>query len=357
MSDDLQCGRCGAPLAPPSDFGVWLVRCQYCGFEHELADRAGRQAFAERRQREAEGAAQELAAAAQRQLANQTKAKGTRNLTLLLVGVPILLVFGVVGVVVHLVSNATEQLVTIPTITAPPPALEGLADKARAAGCGTVVVQPAFENQEYSGSFHLVHSECIRFLAVADPPAALSLYITDPTGAVAAHPGASGPFDNTYCPKATGEYKLKLRGAAQFWIEALGCTRTFGTDPESTGKTKVGAKLKQLMTHGCYQISLATETFTDERKLTIPLDAGTCFDLFAATGVPDNELKLTLSTPFGETVAPIPPTANELELPYCAASAGPHIMELSAALDGPFSAAIAICTRSVLPKTLPKAAK
>jgi hypothetical protein len=26
MSEDLQCGRCGAPLALPSDFGVWLAR-------------------------------------------------------------------------------------------------------------------------------------------------------------------------------------------------------------------------------------------------------------------------------------------------------------------------------------------
>ncbi len=344
-------------MALPSDFGVWLVRCQYCGFEHELADRAGRQAFAERRQQEAARAAREQAAAVERQLADKKKASSARNLTLLLVAVPVLLIGGVVGLVVHLISVASEHVVTVPTTLTPPPALALLASKAKASGCNTVVDHPAFENKEYSGSFHLVKSECIRFLASAEPAAALSLYITDPTGAVAARPGTSGPFDSTYCPKTTGEYQVKLRGAPEFWIEALGCPRTFGTDADSTGKAKVGAKLKQLMTHGCYQISLATETFADERKLTVPLEAGTCFDLFAATGVPDNELTLTLSTPFGESVAPMPAAANELDLGYCAASSGPHIMELSAAVDGPFSAAIAICNRAVLPKTLPKAGK
>ena len=82
-----------------------------------------------------------------------------------------------------------------------------------------------------------------------------------------------------------------------------------------------------------------------------------CMDFIAATGVADNEIQSTMSSPFGESIAPLPAPATSIEIPYCAASAGPHVIEVSGAVNGPYSVAIAICTRKALPQALPKAGK
>ncbi len=345
-------------MALPSDFGVWLVRCQYCGFEHELPDRAGRQAYADRRRQELEGAARAQAEATARQAWNKKNARRRTIQGLLLVTVPIALVIGAVVFIESFVTFSSDtssaQLLRPST---PPPELLALSAKAKASGCPTAVDQPTFANKEYSGTYTLVKSECIRFLGVATPAAPLTLLITDPAGLVTTRAAPTGTLDASYCPKTEASYQVKVRGAPEFWLQALACPRKFGEDPLTTGKEKVAARLKELMTHGCFEIALANTVFFDDRKFTTSISPGTCFDVVGATGVADNELTVTMSTPFGESVAPMPAPATGFEVAYCAASAGPHVVEVGPAVNGPFSVAIAECSRNALPKVLPKAGK
>ncbi|HWZ89039.1 MAG TPA: hypothetical protein VNW92_09315 [Polyangiaceae bacterium] len=356
MSSDLQCARCGAPLAMPSDFGVWLARCQYCGFEHELPDRPQRQAYAERRSQEASQAAQ-----AQAQALAAASARKRSARTGLVVGLVIAAVglafAAVIGVTVY--NAATQSLgssALVPGL-APPPTLAALASKATAAGCPKVLDGPSAQSSEYKGTFTIVKRECMRFLAVSTPPAPLTLQVTNAAGAVTTRSAPAGTLDETFCAHENAEHLVKITGGPQFWVQALSCPRTFASDANTTGMTRVSERLKHLMSHGCYEISLAAATFSDERKLTTPLETGTCFDVLAATGVPDNLIQAKVTTPFGEDIAPLPAPTTDLEIPYCAAVAGPHVVELSPAIDGPFSIAIAICNRSALPKVLPKASK
>jgi hypothetical protein len=358
MSSDLQCARCGAPLALPSDFGVWLVRCQYCGFEHELPDRPARQAYAEQQRQDAARAAQAQAQAAAAERARQTTLRGRRATLVGSIAVTLVILVGVTGVVAYAVTHATNAI--IPTFalgTTPPPALSALASKATAEGCPTVLDGPSARSGDYQGTFAIVKRECMRFLAVSSTVTPLTLRVTDPAGAVSTRSAPSGTLDTTFCAKENANHVVKISGASPFWLEARTCPRTFANDASTTGMAHVSARLKQLMTHGCYEVSLAASTFSDERKLTTPLDAGMCFDLLAATGVTDNLIQAKISTPFGENIAPLPSPATNLEIPYCAATAGPHTVELSPAVDGPFSIAIAICNRSALPRVLPKATK
>ena len=359
---NLQCTRCGAPLVMPADYAVWGVRCQYCGFDCELPDRAARQAYAERQRAEAQRAAQAEQAAATQQAAIGKEAKTKRTFYLAIFGGTALVVLLGTAIPLYLALSSTASTLTLtPTPTTvelpAPPALVALGAKGQASGCPRVIDTVSIHKNEYKGSYGLVKAECIRFLGVAVQPGPLSLTITDPTGKVVWQPPAATPLDSTYCANTSADHQVKISGSPEFWIASLGCPRTFGSDPETTGKAKVAARLKDLMSHGCYQISYANSTFTDDRKFTTTLEAGLCMDLIAATGVPDNELKAAFSSPFGEAIAPMPAAATSLEVGYCAVSAGPHVIELTSALEAPFSAAIAICTRKALPKDLPKASK
>jgi hypothetical protein len=342
-------------MAMPSDFGIWLARCQYCGFEHELPDRAQRQAYAERRSQEASQAAQAQA----RALAAASARKRSRRIGLVVALVIAALGLAGAGVIGVIVYNATQSLgstVLVPGL-APPPTLAALASKATAAGCPRVLDGPSAQSNEYKGTFTIVKRECMRFLAVSTPPAPVTLQVTDSAGAVTTRSAPAGTLDETFCAHENAEHLVKITGGPQFWVQALSCPRTFASDANTTGMTRVGERLKHLMAHGCYEISFAAATFSDERKLTTPLEAGTCFDVLAATGVPGNSIQAKVTTPFGENVAPLPAPTTDLEIPYCAAVAGPHVVELSPAIDGPFSIAIAICNRNALPKVLPKAGK
>src|SRR5450432_468595 len=243
--------------------------------------------------------------------------------------------FAVVFAVSH-TSIANDASSLTPLLT-PPPTLAALASKATAAGCPKVLDGPSAQNNEYRGTFTIVKRECMRFLAVSTPAAPLTLQVTDSTGAVTTRSAPAGTLDETFCAKENAEHLVKITGGPQFWVQALTCPRTFASDAATTGMTRVGDRLKQLMAHGCYQISFAAATFSDERKLTTPLDAGMCFDVLAASGVPDNLIRAKVTTPFGEDVGPLPAAATSLEIPYCATAAGPHVVELSPSIDGPFS--------------------
>ncbi len=357
----LQCTRCGAPLGMPADYAVWAVRCQYCGFDCELPDRAARQAFAERQRLEAQRALQSQQAAAAQQAAVGQAARGNRLFFWALFGLPTLAVLGAVGFGMYAAfGHASAAIRSGPTVfeSTTPPALLALADKAQSSGCPRVIDHAALRSDRDTGTYGMVKAECVRFLAVTPQPAPLLLTITDPTGGVVfSRTAPTGTLDATFCTKQEAQHKVKITGAAEFWSAALGCPRTFGSDPATTGKDKVGARLKELMSHGCYQISYANSTLFDDRKFTTPLDAGTCMDFIAATGVADNEIKSAMSSPFGESIAPLPAPATSIEIPYCAAGAGPHVIEVSSAVNGPYSVAIAICTRKALPKVLPHAGK
>lgn len=357
----LQCTRCGAPLTIPADYAVWQVRCQYCGFDSELPDRAARQAYAERQRFEAERAALQAAQTQHvmqaRQAAVGRRERKSRTLLVALFGVPVLLMLGIGAIVYFVVASATSTLSPAQLVVSEPPAtLLALVEKARSE-CPHVIDRTSQHTGTYSATYGLVKAECIRFLAVSPTSDKLTLSIRGPTGAVETRLAPTGTLDSTYCPKAEAEHQVTLGGSSELWIATLGCRRTFGSDPETTGKAKVAARLKELMTHGCSQISLANSTFLDDRKLTTPLDAGTCLDLIAATGVPDNQIKIAMSSPFGETIAPLPAPATSLEVPYCASNAGPHVIEVEGAVNGPYSVAIAICARQTLPKIMPKAGK
>ncbi len=340
----------------PSDFGVWVVRCQYCGFDHELSDRAARQAFDKQRRQEAERAAREQANAAATARAVQ---KGTRSIGMMIAlfgALPLVLMAVIGGIVALAVSHATNAIKGV--VPEPPsPAFNALAAKASASGCPKVLDGPAFETGEYSGSFKIVKRECMRFIAVSKAPAPLTLQITDAAGKTTTQTAPTGSLEANYCTQEDQNHLVKITGAPEFWVEALTCPRTFGSDATTTGMATVSARLKQLMSHGCYDISLAATTVSDSRKLTTPLEPGACFDVLAATGVSDNAISVTLTTPFGEQVAPMPAPSTDVEVPYCATASGPHIVELTPAVDGPFSMAIAICNRAALPKVLPKASK
>lgn len=358
---NLQCTRCGAPLGIPADYAIWQVRCQYCGFDSELPDRAARQAYADRQRFDAQRAA-EQAAQAQQVLQTRLAAAGAarrknRGLLVAVFGIPLLLLALGIGAVVYFVlANATNTPLPTLALSTPPAALLALTDKARTE-CPHVIDRTSLHQNTYSATYGLVKAECIRFLADSPTHGKLTLNIRGPTGAIETRLAPTGTLDSTYCPKTEAEHQVTISGSPEIWIATLGCRRTFGSDPDTTGKAKVAARLKELMTHGCSQISLANSTFLDDRKLTTPLDAGTCLNLVAATGVPDNEIKIAMSSPFGETIAPLPAAATFLEVPYCASSAGPHVIEMEAAVDGPYSVAIAICARQALPKVMPKTGK
>ena len=358
MSADLQCARCGAPLTLPNDFGVWLVRCPYCSFDHELPDRAARQAYAERARQEAARAAQAQAQAAATQVADRRTRSQRRVVAAVVVAGSLVFAAGIALVVVYAVTQATNAASAIVAVGSPPPAtLATLASKAASAGCPKVLDGPSAQVNEYRGTFKIVKRECMRFLAVSAPPTPLTLLVTDAEGATTTRNAPSGTLDETFCAHENAEHLIKISGAPQFWVEALTCPRTFGSDPNTTGMAQVSARLKQRMAHGCYEISLAASTFSEEQKLTTTLESGVCFDVLTATGVPDNAIQAKVSTPFGENVTPLPAPGTDLEIPYCATAAGPHVVELSPAIDGPFSIAIAICNRNALPKILPKASK
>lgn len=357
MSSDLQCARCGAPLALPTDFAIGQVRCQYCGFEHELADRAARQAYAEQQRQDALRAAEAQARATEAAGVQATVIRTGRSALFGALAFTLVIMAAVTGVVVYVVGHATDAAVASLGSSNTPSALTAFANKAASEGCPTVLDGPSAQSGEYRGRFSMVKRECMRFLAVSSNAAPLTLQVTDPAGVITTSSAPAGSLDTTFCAKENASHSAKISGAGDFWIEARTCPRTFGSDATSTGMARVGARLKQLMGHGCYDISLAASTFSDERKLTTPLDAGMCFYVLAATGVADNLIQAKVSTPFGESVGPLPGAATDLEIPYCATATGPHIIELSPAVDGPFSIAVAICNRSALPKVLPKARK
>jgi len=357
MSAGLKCARCGAPVPLPNDFGVWLARCQYCGFDQELPDRAARQAFDKQRRDEVERAAREQAKQAASASAAQARKRVTGAMIAIFVAVPLVLTAVIGGIVAYATSRATSSLGQVVSTEAPPPAFSALANQATAGGCPKVLDGPSLENREYSGSFTIVKRECMRFVALAKTPAPLSFQITDAAGKVTTQTAPTGSLDASYCTPEDQNHLVKITGAQEFWVEAFTCPRAFGTDANSTGMAAVSARLKQLMSHGCYEISLAATTVSDSRKLTTPLEPGTCFDVLAATGVSDNALSAKLTTPFGESVEPMPAPSTQLEVPYCATTSGPHVVELTPAVDGPFSMAIAICNRAALPKSLPKATK
>src|SRR5580692_7037458 len=111
MSSDLQCARCGAPLALPTDFGVWQVRCQYCGFEHELADRPARQAYADQQRQDALRAAEARARATEAEGARATLLRGGRTALFGALAFTLVLMAGIAGVVVYVVGHVTDATV------------------------------------------------------------------------------------------------------------------------------------------------------------------------------------------------------------------------------------------------------
>lgn len=357
MAHDPQCERCGAPLTLPTDFSVWMVRCQYCGHDHELPDHAGRRAYAERQRQDAERAALNQAQVAALGRAPKASSGAGKVVLITLIVVPAiaLVVIGVVMAIIGASSSSSAPSTTLKND--PPPALAALAAKAGTEGCPRVVTEPSVQHKTYSSSYGLVKAECARFLAVAVPPAPLVLLVTDPAGAVTRRFAPTGTLDQTVCAKSNADHQVVIQGAPEFWLEARACPRKFADDGSTTGKSRVVAELKQLMSHGCYDISLTPTTVFNNRKLTTPLNAGQCLEVLAATGVEDNAITAKLSTPFGEAVAPLPAPGLDLQIAYCAATSGEHVTELSSAVDGPFTIGIAICNRAALPRVLPKASK
>ncbi|HEY4157105.1 MAG TPA: hypothetical protein VGM29_03375, partial [Polyangiaceae bacterium] len=243
------------------------------------------------------------------------------------------------------------------TTDPPPAAMVALVSKAQAGGCERVITTNKEWRHSYKETYTVVPAECVDFVAASQPSSLLTLNITDPSNKLTTRTGL-GTLEARVCAKSKGSYKLSLSGAQdKLWVEALACPRKFPDDPSSTGRSKVGSKLKDLMSHGCFDVSLAASTFNDDRRLTTPLNSGQCMQVIAASGITDNDITVELSTPFGESIKPMPTAGTDIDVGYCATSTGPHVTELSAALGAPYSIAVAICNRGALPKNLPKAAK
>jgi hypothetical protein len=111
------------------------------------------------------------------------------------------------------------------------------------------------------------------------------------------------------------------------------------TSPSSRAQTRLVIALVCTIAAGCNKFNPAAAKGR--------LNDGSCIQILAATGMRDNDITLQLTTPFGENVkGPAPGT--EAILSYCVTQAGPYTGTLSAALNGPFTAAAITCPRAAV---------
>lgn len=122
------------------------------------------------------------------------------------------------------------------------------------------------------------------------------------------------------------------------------------SDAKSTGEDRTTVLMKELYGKGCKTVIMAPIQSSGEKTLKASFVVnGTCVRVLAVTGVADNELTLTMKTPFGETIA-TPEAGNEVDFTYCPKTAGPHPMSIEPSTDDFYTVAAVECPASLSKK-------
>ncbi len=232
-------------------------------------------------------------------------------------------------------------------------ALAALVAAAQVGRCGRVFIEPEVGDGSIELRFTLGTRRCARLLATtAVPDAVVTLTTVGGDG----QPGPAVPparaLDVEYCPRVTtGTHQASLRAPGPLSAAAIECDRELPTDPVGVGATRVAELLEARQAAGCRRLLAPAATHVGEATLTATLNRGTCVQLVAATGMADNELTVSLSTPVGRPIAA--PAGQEVVLSYCVDTGGPHAGRITPALDGPFTSAAVICPRAAMPAGTP----
>jgi len=352
----LRCPGCGGFAPVPPDPTVLAVPCPYCGHDLILPDQPARQAALRQRQ---EADARRAADAEARRDREATRRMAAR--WKIIGGVVVGL--AVAGPIAYVVvrawreaerdverARAAQAAADQRIAQAGRPHLDELISAAQSGRCGRVFIDPQLGDRTLELRFTVGTRRCVRIVATTAVDAAtISLALTGADGQPAAAPPPARDLDFEYCPRTgAGTHQATLTSTGPLSAAAIECERALPTDPDGVGATRVAEILEARRAAGCKQILAAAQTHVGEQTLTATLNRGTCVQLVAATGMPDNDLTVSLSTPLGRPV-PAPPPGREVILSYCAEPGGDHTGRITPAVGGPFTSAALVCPRRAMP--------
>lgn len=242
----LACRRCGASLKVPDELSAIVVTCQFCGESTPLPNDLLAVRQAQHRAIAMQQAQQQ--AVRQNQEAQKQVVRGIGWMLFLFIGVPILLVVGIVVFIIWVVHDATKNIQTastphaISTPAEPTVAPRAIASDSKstgadrttvemkdlyAKGCKTVTMAPKQLQGEHTLKTSFVTGgPCIRILAntgVADNK--LTLTMKNPLGEAIKTPEPATELDFTFCPKIAGEHPMTISPATDdfFTLAAVDC--------------------------------------------------------------------------------------------------------------------------------------
>jgi hypothetical protein len=353
----IPCSRCGASLAFPTEPDAVVVSCGYCHAttpltaEHVRLRQEQQQAIDERRARAA-------------MLDDERRSKRWEQKIWVLGFLGIFAVVG--GSVAWSMWTGMNGSPSSGIVTRSAPAVEDPESLARLApavqelaarGCRHVVQAPMSAQGRVESTVQMsAGGNCLRAL-VATATAGVQLTATLRTPTRAEHaavrePGAAGPaeiLELEHCPTETGEHVLTLEAApeASFAHALVDCEpqrEKHRDDPARNGWERVQAELASLREVGCDEVLLAPQTVAGAQQLTAELDGTRCTALVMA-GDADNPVTVELRTPFGER-AQAPAAATLVRLVHCAATKGPHAVDVRPTTDGYFTLAGLACPKA-----------
>lgn len=245
----LACRRCGASLKVPDDLSIVVVTCQFCGESTPLPSDLVAIRQAQHRAVTMQHAQQQ--AVAQHQEQQKQVVRGIGWMLFLFIGVPILLVVGIVVFVIWIVHDATKDMQTSSTPIPhevvrppppPPPTPKPIATDSKSTGedkttaemkslygrgCKNVLMAPKqIQGAKTLNTKFVVGPTCIRVLANTGAPGnSLTLTMKTPLGENVKTPDPGSEIDFTFCPKMEGEHPMTITPSTDdfYTLAAVDC--------------------------------------------------------------------------------------------------------------------------------------
>lgn len=243
----LACRRCGASLKVPDDLSAIVVTCQFCGESTPLPNELLAIRQAQHRAVTFQQAQQQAVRTSQEQ--QKQVVRGIGWMLFLFIGVPILMVVGIIVFIIWVVHDATKDIhasttththeVETPTPTVAPRAIASDSKSTGedrttaqmkdlyAKGCKTVVMAPKqIQGERTLKTSFVTGGPCVRILAntgVADNK--LTLTMKNPLGEAIKTPDPATEVDFTFCPKIAGEHPMTISPATDdfYTLAAVDC--------------------------------------------------------------------------------------------------------------------------------------
>ena len=122
-------------------------------------------------------------------------------------------------------------------------------------------------------------------------------------------------------------------------------------DRHTAGEERTSERMKELHANGCKDVILPPSQVSGEQTLdTKFVMNGRCVTVLAMSGVPENELTLSMKTPLGEPVA-TPPKGSSIELSICPKMPGAHPTKIVPRTTDTYTVAAIECPAPAKKKT------